>query len=240
MLARRRSGRHGDDYGDGGFGGGGFGDGVPVVAVGVIQYSGFGAPEGPEDQAAYLDRAVRLVRRLVDGGVAVRVIGGAAVDAPTARRVVAAARRAGCPPQRVVLAPAADMSTLESWLRGCAAVVATRYHNLVSALRAGIPAVAVGYAEKQRWLLEQAGTTGRAHDVTTFTPEIVAAQVNQILAQGDVERAALAVSLLAARAALAGQRDRVRALLGLQPARSRGDGARGAEEREEDAEGVVG
>jgi polysaccharide pyruvyl transferase WcaK-like protein len=248
VLAARRSGRaeaeaFGEAFGDavGGAVGGGLADDVPVVAVGVIQYSGFGAPEGPEDQAAYLDRAVRLVRRLVDGGAAVRVIGGAAVDAPTARRVVAAARLAGCPPQRVVLAPAADMSTLESWLRGCAAVVATRYHNLVSALRAGIPAVAIGYAEKQRWLLEQAGTPGRAHDVTTFTPEIVAAQVSQILAQGDVERAALAVSLLAARAALAAQRDRVRALLGLRPAGPRPDASEGdlEEDLEGDAKGVV-
>jgi polysaccharide pyruvyl transferase WcaK-like protein len=196
------------------------GEPVPVptgprnaVAVGVIRYQGIGTADGPAEQAAYVARTVRLVERLVADGADVRVVGGALPDEPTVREVVDAAART-CGRAAVVGLHPADLDGVARAFAGCRAVVAVRYHNLVAALRAGLPAVALGYGRKQAWLLEQLGQPGRSYAVDTFDPDVVADQVRDLLARPDAA-GDLPARLAVARAALAAQERAVLALLGL-------------------------
>jgi polysaccharide pyruvyl transferase WcaK-like protein len=60
---------------------------------------------------------------------------------------------------------------------GCRALIGSRYHNVVAAVVAGIPAISLGYGPKNAALLEQLGAGGWSHDVDDFSVDRVLAQV---------------------------------------------------------------
>lgn len=180
----------------------------PRVAVGVVRFDWYAPADGRE---AYAERTARLARALVRGGADVVLVVGDGADDSTAHDV--AGRVAD--PEHVQVAAVGSVVELERRLVGCRAVVAVRYHNLVAAIRAGVPAVSLGYGPKQRWLLEQLGDPARAHDMVRFDPETVARQVLDAVTTADADRGRTAPALARARAVLAGQERTVAALLGL-------------------------
>lgn len=124
------------------------------VCVGVMAFRG-----GNDDRARageihrrYLDGTTRFVRALVEDGRQVRLLIGDAVDAP----VVAALLEAVDSPL-VTAAQAASLADLMKETAAADAVVATRYHNLVCALRTGTPTLALGYAAKSDALMARMG-----------------------------------------------------------------------------------
>ncbi|MFC7303425.1 polysaccharide pyruvyl transferase family protein [Streptomyces monticola] len=131
-----------------------------TVCVGVMDFHG-----GNDDRAraeeihrCYLDGTTRFVRALADEGRQVRLLTGDACDTP----VVAAILDAVDSP----LVTAADAASLADLLKETAAadtVVATRYHNLVCALKAGTPALALSYAAKSDALMDRMGLAAYCH-----------------------------------------------------------------------------
>lgn len=106
----------------------------------------------------YLDGTIRFVRALVEDGRPVRLLTGDDVDAS----VVAAILDAVDSP----LVTAADASSLADLMKETAAadtVVATRYHNLVCALKAGTPTLALSYAAKSDALMARMGLDAYRH-----------------------------------------------------------------------------
>ncbi|MBD0692787.1 polysaccharide pyruvyl transferase family protein [Streptomyces sp. CBMA123] len=130
------------------------------VCVGVMAFHG-----GNDDRARaeeihrrYLDGTIRFVRALVADGRPVRLLVGDDVDLP----VVAAIREAVGSP----LVTAAEPASLADLMRETAAadtVVATRYHNLVCALKAGTPTLALSYAAKSDALMDRMGLGEYCH-----------------------------------------------------------------------------
>ncbi|MEV8588287.1 polysaccharide pyruvyl transferase family protein [Streptomyces sp. NPDC051180] len=130
------------------------------VCVGVMAFHG-----GNDDRARaeeihrrYLDGTTRFVRALVEDGRPVRLLTGDACDEP----VVAAILRAVDSP----LVTAAETASLADLMREAAAadaVVATRYHNLVCALKAGTPTLALSYAAKSDALMAGMGLDAYCH-----------------------------------------------------------------------------
>lgn len=124
------------------------------VCVGVMDFHG-----GNDDRAraaeihrSYLDGTTRFVRTLVEEGRPVRLLTGDACDAP----VVAAILDAVDSP----LVTAAEVTSLADLMKETAAadtVVATRYHNLICALKAGTPTLALSYAAKSDALMDRMG-----------------------------------------------------------------------------------
>ncbi|MBO1415301.1 polysaccharide pyruvyl transferase family protein [Streptomyces sp. FH025] len=124
------------------------------VCVGVMAFHG-----GNDDRARaeeihrrYLDGTTRFVRALVEDGRPVRLLTGDGVDAP----VVAAILDAVDSP----LVTAAETTSLADLMEEAAAadtVVATRYHNLICALKAGTPTLALSYAAKSDALMARMG-----------------------------------------------------------------------------------
>ncbi|MER5931801.1 polysaccharide pyruvyl transferase family protein [Streptomyces sp. NPDC002054] len=131
-----------------------------LVCVGVMDFHG-----GNDDRARaeeihrrYLDGTIRFVRALVEDGRQVRLLTGDACDAP----VVAAILEAVDSP----LVTAAEASSLEDLMKETAAadtVVATRYHNLICALKAGTPTLALSYAAKSDALMDRMGLGAYCH-----------------------------------------------------------------------------
>lgn len=130
------------------------------VCVGVMDFHGGNddRARGEEIHRRYLDGTIRFVRALVEDGRPVRLLTGDDVDAS----VVAAILEAVDSP----LVTAAEASSLADLMRETAAadtVVATRYHNLVCALKAGTPTLALSYAAKSDALMVRMGLDAYRH-----------------------------------------------------------------------------
>ncbi len=131
-----------------------------AVCVGVMDFHG-----GNDDRAraeeihrSYLDGTTRFVRALVEDGRQVRLLTGDACDSP----VVAAILDAVDSP--LVTAPeVASLADLMKEMAAAGAVVATRYHNLVCALKVGTPTLALGYAAKSDALMARMGLAAYCH-----------------------------------------------------------------------------
>ncbi|MFI8849327.1 polysaccharide pyruvyl transferase family protein [Streptomyces sp. NPDC053499] len=130
------------------------------VCVGVMAFHG-----GNDDRARaevihrrYLDGTTRFVRSLVEDGRTVRLLIGDDVDRP----VVAAILDAVDSPL-VTAAEAASLADLMKETAAAESVVATRYHNLVCALKAGTPTLALSYAAKSDALMDRMGLGAYCH-----------------------------------------------------------------------------
>ncbi|GGR62703.1 polysaccharide pyruvyl transferase family protein [Streptomyces roseolus] len=130
------------------------------VCVGVMDFHG-----GNDDRARageihrrYVEGTTRFVRALAEEGRRVRLLTGDAGDA----RVVAAILDAVDSPL-VTAAEAASLTELMAETAAAEAVVATRYHNLVCALRTGTPTLALSYAAKSDALMEDMGLGAYRH-----------------------------------------------------------------------------
>ena len=130
------------------------------VCVGVMAFHG-----GNDDRARaeeihrrYLAGTTRFVRALAEEGRPVRLLIGDSCDAP----VVAAILDAVDSPL-VTASEAASLADLMAETAAADAVVATRYHNLVCALKAGTPTLALSYAAKSDALMERMGLGAYCH-----------------------------------------------------------------------------
>nr|WP_202121684.1 polysaccharide pyruvyl transferase family protein [Streptomyces sp. BA2] len=130
------------------------------VCVGVMDFHG-----GDDDRARadeihrrYLEGTTRFVRALVEEGRQVRLLTGDDCDAT----VVAAILEAVDSP----LVTAAEVGSLAGLMKETAAadaVVATRYHNLICALKVGTPTLALSYAAKSDALMARMGLGAYCH-----------------------------------------------------------------------------
>ncbi|WP_326758366.1 polysaccharide pyruvyl transferase family protein [Streptomyces phaeochromogenes] len=130
------------------------------VCVGVMDFHG-----GNDDRARaeeihrrYLDGTTRFVRALVEDGRPVRLLTGDECDRP----VVAAILDAVDSPL-VTAAEAASLADLMKETAAADTVVATRYHNLVCALKVGTPTLALSYAAKSDALMDRMGLAAYCH-----------------------------------------------------------------------------
>jgi polysaccharide pyruvyl transferase WcaK-like protein len=132
-----------------------------VVGVGVMAYRGGDVDRGSADEihAAYVEAMKSFVRWLVDGGRAVCLLTGDRQDDEVVQEILADVR--GCRPVHVaaqVMAKTAN--SLDEFMRRVAAVdtvVATRYHNVLCALKMSTPTLSVGYATKHEVLMADMG-----------------------------------------------------------------------------------
>ncbi|WP_200834320.1 polysaccharide pyruvyl transferase family protein [Amycolatopsis alkalitolerans] len=124
-----------------------------VVGVGVMAFRGGNDERERAEQIyrSYVDGMKGFVHRLVEQGRPVRLFSGDQVDSPVVDEILAE-----CGP----LVSASSASSLDAIMREMAAVdsvVATRYHNVLCALKAGKPTISVGYAAKNEELMAGMG-----------------------------------------------------------------------------------
>ncbi|MDQ1034723.1 polysaccharide pyruvyl transferase WcaK-like protein [Streptomyces sp. V3I8] len=212
--------------------------GVPTgpprpVCVGVMDFHG-----GNDDRARaeeihrrYLDGTTRFVRALAEDGRTVRLLTGDDCDAPVAAAILDAVDS-----PLVTAAGAASLADLMKETAAADAVVATRYHNLVCALKAGTPTLALSYAAKSDALMARMGLDAYCHPAREVDADRLleqfrslekkSAQLRRTLAErnADVTRQ-LEDQFTALTAALFPTTDRTRAHT---PTRTRADAVRKA------------
>jgi polysaccharide pyruvyl transferase WcaK-like protein len=123
-----------------------------LVAVGVMAYYGGQADRGrtAEVYAAYTESVADFTRWLLDTGHDVRLFYGDEVDQPALEKILADVRsaRPGLAPERLIPYYPTSYEEVTELLGPVGAVVATRLHNLMFALKLGKPTIALSYARK--------------------------------------------------------------------------------------------
>ncbi len=123
-----------------------------VVGVGVMAYYGGNDDRGRagEIHRAYVDTMKRFVRWLVDNDRRVRLFIGDQADKSVVTEILADLRvhRPGLDPACVVAEPVFTLQELMRQMATVDTVVATRYHNVLCALKLSKPTMAIAYAAK--------------------------------------------------------------------------------------------
>ena len=153
--------------------------GDPVtVGVGVMDYYGGNDERGrsAEIHVEYIEKMTRFTQWLVDTGHQVRLFGGdTRFDVSVAERISTEMyrRRPDLEPGTVDVEPGASFSELMRFLSPVGAVVATRYHNVICALKLGKPVIALGYSEKFVPLMAQMGLGDFVESATSFNADVL-------------------------------------------------------------------
>jgi polysaccharide pyruvyl transferase WcaK-like protein len=126
----------------------------------------FALPTPPAGESAgppglvwrYLDGTTRFVRALVEDGRPVRLLTGDELDRPVVDAILDAVDS-----PLVTAAETASPADLMKEMAAADTVVATRYHNLICALKAGTPTLALSYSAKSDTLMAEMGLGAHCH-----------------------------------------------------------------------------
>ena len=156
-------------------------EGRPLtIGVGVMTYHGWqnDRSRGAGIYAAYLEKMTSFLVWLLERGHVVRLLMGDEVDRHAVDDLFRAVRSRG--PDRgegsMLFAPAHTLHDVMHQLADTDLVVATRYHNVVCALRMGKPTISVGYAEKNDVLLTEMGLGDYCQHIERLDVELLKAQ----------------------------------------------------------------
>ncbi|GHJ59654.1 membrane protein [Nocardioides sp. OK12] len=158
------------------------------VGVGVMAWSGSNGERGraAELAAAYVVEMGRVVTLLLERGFAVSLLVGDDDDVPVARQVAAAVGE-----DRVTLVLPTTPAELVEAVGSVEVVVATRYHNVVGALRCATPVVALCYAPKHHAVMDMMGVGELCHDLRGLEAGRLVEQVEDVHARRQAVRAGL-------------------------------------------------
>lgn len=179
-----------------------------TVGVGVMDFHG-----GSDDRRAatrinesYVDAMKRFVRRLLDDGRRVRLLTGDQADHVVVDEVLADVRahRPGLAGS-VVFDPAPTLTELMRQMAAVDAVVGTRYHNVVCALKLAKPTVSVSYSAKSDRIMGEMGLDEFRQDARAVDVDLLVEQLATVERQAGRIRPMLAERTAERAAALAGQ-----------------------------------
>jgi polysaccharide pyruvyl transferase WcaK-like protein len=161
-------------------------DGPLRVGVGVMDYHGWRNRDarGPAIYAAYAEKIAEFVLWLLDQGHVVRILTGQVSDQHAVddllTRVLAA--RPALPPQRLLSDLSSSLHDLMRQIDQTDVVVATRFHNVVCALKLGKPTVSIGYAEKNDVLMAEMGVDRFCQHIEHLDLGLLIDQFTQLVA----------------------------------------------------------
>lgn len=164
------------------------GDDRPLtIGVGIMTYQGWrnDPARGAATYARYLEKMTRFVIWLLERGYLVRVLMGDEADRRAIEDLLAAvrARRPDDPAgEAITFAPARTLHDVMQQMADTDIVVATRYHNVVCALRMSKPTISIGYAEKNDALLREVGLADFCQHVEHLDLELLQAQIARLIA----------------------------------------------------------
>ncbi|MFG2545270.1 polysaccharide pyruvyl transferase family protein [Streptomyces sp. NPDC048594] len=160
-----------------------------TVCVGVMDFHGSNDDRARADEIhrRYLDGTTRFVKALVAEGRPVRLITGDELDLPVADGIVDAVDS-----PLVTVAETASLADLMKETSAADTVVATRYHNLVCALKVGTPTLALSYSAKSDALMARMGLAPYCHPAREVDAEHLLEQFRELEKRSAELRPALA------------------------------------------------
>jgi polysaccharide pyruvyl transferase WcaK-like protein len=131
-----------------------------LVGIGVMEYYGGNDDRARADEihSAYFENMTSFVCWLLEHGYSVRFFGGDdACDYEIADQIMAAVSercRDQDPAARMVAEPFPSYADMLREMNRASIVVATRFHNVLGALKLGKPTIAIGYSDKFTALMD--------------------------------------------------------------------------------------
>jgi polysaccharide pyruvyl transferase WcaK-like protein len=166
-----------------------------TVGVGVMAYYGTNddRARSAEIHAAYTANMTRFVQWLLDDGRNVRLFVGDSSDAEAVAEISAALRvsHPGLAPGRVVAEQITSFDELMRAMAPASSVVATRYHNVMCALKLGKPAISLGYSDKNVSLMEDMGLSEFSQHANDISFDRLIEQFAKLEKNADQLRASL-------------------------------------------------
>lgn len=195
------------------------------VGVGVMSYSGWvnRGPDSEEIYDLYMSKIVSFVGWLLEKGHDVRLLTGDIMDQRAVWHALERLQATIAPElsSALIVEPTATLFELMRQIALTDLVVASRFHNVVCAIKLRKPVISLGYAEKNEALLRQIGLEGFSQHIEHFDPELL----KQQFLRASAERTAIADGMAMATASytqrLIAQRDRVLQLLPARRKRNR-------------------
>jgi polysaccharide pyruvyl transferase WcaK-like protein len=130
-----------------------------TVGLGVMAYRGTNADRDRAEEiyASYTAKIVEFARWLVDAGYRIRLVTGDPSDLSVVEAVSDDLRRTrpDLAEKQLISEPAESLGELMTQLAGVDLVVASRYHNVLSAVKLSKPTISISYGTKSDVLLEQ-------------------------------------------------------------------------------------
>jgi polysaccharide pyruvyl transferase WcaK-like protein len=137
------------------------GEGPLTIGVGVMTYVGWRNDDirGAAVYVAYLEKITKFVLWLLDRGHQVRILTGDGADRRAVADVMAGVMAADryLSRDRLQAQPTESLHELMRQIAATDIIVATRFHNIVCALKLAKPTVSIGYAEKNDVLMAEMG-----------------------------------------------------------------------------------
>ena len=161
-----------------------------TVGLGLMTYFGWrgDAQRGATIYDDYLRKITRFALWLLDSGHRVRILMGQDCDQKAIDDLMGAiaVERPGCPRERIVAEPANSLHDLMRQIAETQVVVATRYHNVVCALKLNKPVVSIGYAKKNDVLLADMGLGDFCQHVERFDVDLLIEQFTRLVSSPSV------------------------------------------------------
>lgn len=182
-----------------------------VVGVGVMNFHGTGDDRARADEIyeSYVENLTSFILWLVDKGRRVLLYVGdtRGSDDDVIREILGRlrARRPALEPAQVRQAPASSFPELMAAMAPAAVIVATRYHNLVCALRLAKPTLSIGYAAKHDALMADLGMAGYCQHADGLDVDRLVEQFTELESRSAHVRLAIAERNAVLREQLAGQ-----------------------------------
>jgi polysaccharide pyruvyl transferase WcaK-like protein len=136
-----------------------------------------------------------FARWLVDNGRRIRFYTGDDVDEGAVREIVADVRacRPGLDPAWLTAEPITSLTDLMRQMSGVDSVVATRYHNVLCALKLSKPTLSLGYAAKNDALMADMGVPEYCQSARSLDLDLLIKQFAELESRsGEVKRTLLA------------------------------------------------
>ena len=177
-----------------------------TIGLGVIAWHGAESERAAAEaiHTRYRDALQDLLAQLVDAGHTVRLLVGDDIDVPVATGVREAvlAKRPSLDESAIVFDPVATLGGYMAQVVDLDAVIASRFHNVLCALKCGVPTIAVGYGDKHAVLMERFGVGRYTHEIRTLDVDDLVRSLDALLGEGDQLSAHLLVVAAAERRTL--------------------------------------
>jgi polysaccharide pyruvyl transferase WcaK-like protein/SAM-dependent methyltransferase len=156
-----------------------------TVGLGVMAYYGTNddRQQANEIHAAYVAKMQRFTRWLVDHNRKVRLfVGDSQWDDSVVRKIVADVReyRPDLDQTWVVAERVTSFADLTRAMRPASIVVATRYHNVMCALKLEKPVISIGYAAKNAAIMADAGLADFCQHTNTLDVDRLIQQFTEL------------------------------------------------------------
>ncbi len=168
-----------------------------TIGVGIMAYRGSNDDrrQAEEIYSSYVSNMKEIVRWLIDDGRRVRLFIGDTngSDDAVVQEILADVEtfRPELDESWVVAEPVLTFSEIQAAMEPLGAIIATRYHNLIAALKLSKPTISVGYSPKHDALMSGMGLDQFSHSVDSLDVSALTEQFLELEGQAEQVRRSL-------------------------------------------------